>query len=77
MAPHFGLRTSQYTLARFYGPDDFWELYDIRKDPQNLNNLYGKKGYEKVTADLKQQLKEQIVQYKDEEALKLVQDKAQ
>ncbi|MBC3788727.1 sulfatase family protein [Spirosoma utsteinense] len=77
VAPHFGLRTSQYTLARFYGPDDFWELYDIRKDPQNLNNLYGKKGYEKVTVDLKQQLKEQIVQYKDEEALKLVQDKAQ
>ncbi|WP_077921287.1 sulfatase [Spirosoma sp. 209] len=73
VSPHFGLRTNQYTLARFYGPDDFWELYDIQKDPQNLKNLYGQKGYENVTARLKAQLKEQIVRYKDEEALKLMQ----
>jgi len=73
VSPHFGLRTNQYTLARFYGPDDFWELYDIQKDPQNLKNLYGQKGYESVTATLKAQLKEQIVRYKDEEALKLMQ----
>ncbi|HLL97186.1 MAG TPA: sulfatase [Spirosoma sp.] len=72
VSPHFGLRTKQYTLAHFYGPDHFWELYDIQKDPQNLRNLYGQKGYERVTAALKKQLKEQIVKYKDEEALKLV-----
>ncbi|MCX6213077.1 sulfatase [Spirosoma sp.] len=72
VSPHFGLRTAQYTLARFYGPDDFWELYDIQKDPQNLNNVYGQKGYEKVTALLKKQLKDQIIKYKDEEALKLM-----
>ena len=69
VSPHFGLRTTQYTLARFYGPDEFWELYDIQKDPQNLKNLYGTKGYEKITADLKTQLREQIVKYKDDEAL--------
>lgn len=72
VSPHFGLRTRQYTLARFYGPDNFWELYDIQKDPHNLKNLYGQKGYEKVTASLKKQLKDQIVKYKDEEALKLM-----
>jgi arylsulfatase A-like enzyme len=71
VAPHFGLRTERYTLARFYGPDHFWELYDIQKDPHNLKNLYGQKGYEKITASLKAQLKEYIVRNKDEEALKL------
>jgi len=72
VSPHFGLRTKQYTLARFYGPDNFWELYDIQKDPHNLKNLYGQKGYENVTVSLKKQLKDQIVKYKDEEALKLI-----
>ncbi|MDJ1506799.1 sulfatase [Cytophagaceae bacterium BD1B2-1] len=70
--PHFGIRTEQYTLARFYGPDNAWELYDIKKDPQNLNNLYGKKGYENITSTLKAQLKKEIVQAKDNEALKIL-----
>ncbi|MDJ1497273.1 sulfatase [Cytophagaceae bacterium DM2B3-1] len=70
--PHFGIRTEQYTLARFYGPDNAWELYDIKKDPQNLNNLYGKKGYEKIISTLKAQLKKEIVQAKDNEALKIL-----
>ncbi|QHW00550.1 sulfatase family protein [Spirosoma endbachense] len=72
VSPHFGLRTNHYTLARFYGPANFWELYDIQKDPHNLHNLYGQKGYETLTAGLKQQLKREIVKYKDEEALKLM-----
>lgn len=77
VSPHFGLRTDQYTLAHFYGPENFWELYDIQKDPHNLRNLYGQKGYEKVTALLKKYLKEQIVRYNDEEALKLLEQSAQ
>ncbi len=71
VSPHFGLRTAQYTLARFYGPDNFWELYDIRKDPKNLHNIYGKPGYETITAGLKAQLKTNIIKYKDNEALAL------
>lgn len=77
VAPHFGLRTDRYTLARFYGPDSFWELYDIQKDPHNLKNLYGQKGYEKITATLKTQLKEHIVRNKDDEALKLFENSSE
>ena len=72
VSPHFGLRTERYTIARFYGPDNFWELYDIKKDPQNMHNLYGQKGYEAVTADLKTKLVQQIKKYEDDEALKIV-----
>lgn len=66
--PHFGVRTEQYTLARFYGPSDAWELYDLEKDPGEVNNLYGQKGYEQVTDTLKQQLKALVEQYNDKEA---------
>ncbi len=73
--PHFGLRTDQYTLVRFYGPNDFWELYDLKKDPHQLQNLYGQKGYETLTADLKTKLKAQIRKYKDDEAMALLESK--
>ncbi len=75
VSPHFGLRTDQYSFARFYGPKNFWELYDIKKDPHNLNNLYGKPAYKFVIEKLKKALKNQIVQLKDEEALEIFNQK--
>lgn len=68
VSPHFGLRTDRYTLARFYGPDDFWELYDLKKDPQQLSNVYGQPAYASITADLKKQMQAEIERYKDKEA---------
>lgn len=65
---HFGVRTDDYKLIFFYGlalgssgaidkqTPAGWELYDFRKDPQEINNVYGKPGYEKVTEDLKKEL---------------------
>lgn len=70
--PHFGVRTEKYTLARFYDQTDAWELYDLEKDPGQVKNLYGEKGYEQVTDTLKQQLRELIKTYKDEEAMKIL-----
>ncbi|MDQ0064396.1 sulfatase family protein [Chryseobacterium lathyri] len=32
------------------------ELYDLKKDPNEMNNLYGKPGYEKITAELQTRL---------------------
>jgi len=34
--------------------------------------VYGTKGYEKITADLKAQLRGQIVKYKDDETLAIL-----
>lgn len=66
--PHFGIRTEQYKLVRFYGPSDFWELYDLSKDPQEMNNLYALKGYKQIIASLKAKLKDLIRQYDDRDA---------
>jgi arylsulfatase A-like enzyme len=70
--PHFGIRTKDYKLIRFYQVTDRWELYDLRKDPHEMHNLFGKQGYSKVTASLTKRLNELIVQYDDSEALKIL-----
>ena len=66
--PHFGVRTERYVLVRFYGPADFWELYDLDKDPHELRNIYGNATYGKVAGMLKLRLKQLIRQYDDKEA---------
>lgn len=70
--PHFGIRTARYTLVRFYNPGKSWELYDLKKDPHQVNNIYGQKGMEKTTAALKEKLKQLMIQYKDTAALKIL-----
>jgi arylsulfatase A-like enzyme len=69
---HYGIRTKTHKLIFFYGrrlnpkwywnPDNavdtrpHWELYDLTKDPHEMNNLYGHSGAGKITVTLKQQL---------------------
>jgi arylsulfatase A-like enzyme len=72
VSPHFGIRTERWVLVRFYGPADFWELYDLDKDPEELHNLYGQQTYGATVQLLKQQLKGLIRQYDDQEALKIL-----
>ena len=44
----------------YFEPKDstvnYSELYDLQTDPNELNNLYGKPGYEKITKQLQRQL---------------------
>jgi len=72
VSPHFGIRTKQYKLIRFYKRVDGWELYDLEKDPSEMNNLYGKKGFEKITVVLKNELLGLARQYEDIEAEKML-----
>ena len=62
---HYGIRTDRYKLIHFYNDIDEWELFDLRSDPQELHNLYGQKGYETVTKDLKSRLLDLQEQYGD------------
>ena len=72
VSPHFGIRTSRYKLIRFYTRVNGWELYDLKKDPHEMNNLYGKKGFEKINSYLHRQLTDLIDQYEDEDARKIL-----
>jgi len=68
VSPHFGVRTDRYKLIRFYKRVNTWELYDLKKDPSEMNNIYGKKGYEKITQDLKERLSKEIEVLEDDDA---------
>jgi len=72
VSPHFGIRTARYKLIRFYGAVESWELYDLEKDPGEMNNLYGKRRYDRIASDLKEQLVSLIRKYDDAEALALL-----
>ncbi len=69
---HFGIRTSRYKLIRFYDHKNFWELYDLQKDLNEMKNLYGLKNYNTITQDLKEQLKQLCIEKKDKTALKVL-----
>lgn len=65
---HYGIRTKDYKLVYFYGQpldakgalpeatEPYWELYDLRTDPQELYNVYDKPENGPVVTHLKQQL---------------------
>ncbi len=55
----------------FYNDINAWELYDLKKDPDQMHNIYGKPGTEKLTKNLKKQLLQLQVQYDDPIRLKL------
>ena len=38
--PHYGIRTDRYKRAYFYYSMDEWELYDLKTDPTEMNNIY-------------------------------------
>ena len=68
VSPHFGIRTKRYKLIRFYKRVEGWELYDLKKDKGETQNVYGQKGYEKITAGLMGQLNQLINEYEDKDA---------
>ncbi|MHC4913724.1 MAG: sulfatase family protein, partial [Planctomycetota bacterium] len=53
---HYGIRTKQYKLIHFYHDIDAWELYDLQKDPHELNNVYYDPLYHVVVRRLKADL---------------------
>ena len=61
---HFGIRTEKYKLIFFYGctptggqkTPAAWELYDLQRDPFEMQNVYNKPEYAEVVLKLKQEL---------------------
>jgi arylsulfatase A-like enzyme len=59
---HEGVRTGRYKLINHYWADQ-WALFDLRKDPRELNNVYGDPDYADVTERLKRELERLKTQY--------------
>jgi N-acetylglucosamine-6-sulfatase len=55
VALHEGVRTATYLLARFWETDE-WELYDLARDPMQMQNLIGDPAFDEVRTQLEQRL---------------------
>lgn len=64
---HLGVRGERYKLIYFY-PVNEWELYDLKKDPQEQKNLVRTPGYRKILLQMKAELLKLRNQYDDHEA---------
>ena len=57
---HEGVTTGRYKLIHFYGPDvpngEQWELYDLERDPKEMNSAYNNPEYKAIVAKLKVKL---------------------
>jgi arylsulfatase A-like enzyme len=69
---HYGIRTTQYKLIHFYYDIDAWELYDLKKDPNELNNIYENSEYLPIVKDLKIKLQKLREQYEDTDETKFL-----
>jgi len=76
---NYGIRTERYKLIYYYGrplgkkgtneleyqPD--WELFDLKEDPMEMQNLYHQKKYGKLIRKLKKELYQLKEKYEDNE----------
>ncbi|MEQ8849883.1 sulfatase [Botrimarina sp.] len=65
VAKHRGVRTERYKLIHFYESGE-WELYDLRADPDEMQNLYGDPAYADLAARLKKQLERLASEARDD-----------
>ena len=58
VARHYAVVTERYKLVHFYEPAfDYWELFDLKKDPRELTSVYNQPEYAKVQRELQVELR--------------------
>src|SRR5699024_5021600 len=62
VAKHIGVKKDNYKLIYFYENED-WELYDLNKDAQELNNVYDQSEYQSIQDSLLTLLKKKAAKY--------------
>jgi arylsulfatase A-like enzyme len=66
---HYGISTDRYKLIHFYYDVDEWELYDLEKDPDEMQNVIDNSEYQQVKEELLVRLDELRKQYGDSDEL--------
>jgi len=55
--PQYGVVTDRYKLVHFFGTDaDYWELFDLQKDPRELLSVYDSPDYADAQKELLKEL---------------------
>ena len=63
VARHYGVTNGRHKLIHFYQNNE-WELFDLKKDPNELLSVYGNSDYKKIQSDLLAELKRLRAHYK-------------
>ncbi len=66
---HNGVRTDRYKLIHFYYDIDVWEMYDLEKDPAEMNNIYNDPAYAEIQQMMHKRYDEMRKKYGDSDAL--------
>ncbi|MFW5758225.1 MAG: sulfatase [Bacteroidota bacterium] len=62
---HYGIATSRYKLMHFYYDIHQWEMYDLKNDPDEMQNVYNYPEYAEVRKILHKKLEETREYYGD------------
>lgn len=62
---HYGVRTKSFKLIHYYHDINEWEMYDLKKDSQEMNNIYDDPNYKIQKKKLYLLLKSLRAKYKD------------
>jgi len=52
-------------LIEYYGEGDYWEMFDLKSDPNELKNVYCDPHYSEIVTELKRELQRLRHQYGD------------
>jgi len=66
VGPHLGVRTDRYKLIHYLYGDGGWELYDLKSDPREMENICARPELAEVVARLKGEMQRLRQQYNDE-----------
>jgi hypothetical protein len=59
---HEGIFDGRYKLINYYSINE-WELFDLDKDPQEMNNVFKSKEYSEVVEKMKNELSSKRKEY--------------
>ena len=60
---HYGIRTERFKLIHFSKGNE-WELFDLKNDKSEMNNIYKNKEYESKVKELQSSLQDLLNEYK-------------
>jgi arylsulfatase A-like enzyme len=66
---HHGIRTDRYKLIHFYYDSDTWELYDLKKDPSEMMNVYDNPEYTAIQKQMHKKLVDVRKKYGDSDEM--------
>ena len=61
---HYGVRSDRYKLIHYYDLGE-WELFDLERDPNEMQSVYGSPEYRDVQAEMLQRLQALRTEYGD------------